>query len=272
MAEAVGVAASLVSLASLFGTCIECFGYYQAAKDCPRQIKTKLVKLDFEKTRLLIWANQVGLVSTHSPSRSPGLERHEARLRETFEQIRLLLAEANEVKDKYGIIQHEGPTEVVDSTTNLISRNSFATFLSSYRRFRGRYFEPTSVPKLTRRIRWAIQDETKFEGLIKVLKDFVDNLFWLIEVERRIVDHIVEEDIMAVADISELEMIRDASEHEYQVWSDVASRVVERTERGTVAHTDLHELETHDGEAEQSPRSLDWTEGSVVDEFYYQCT
>lgn len=49
MAEAVlvGVATSLVSLASLLSSRIECFGYHRAAKECPRQIKAKLVKLDF---------------------------------------------------------------------------------------------------------------------------------------------------------------------------------------------------------------------------------
>lgn len=50
MAEAVGAAASLVSLASPFSTCIECFGYYRAVKERPRQVKTQLVKLDFEET------------------------------------------------------------------------------------------------------------------------------------------------------------------------------------------------------------------------------
>ena len=152
MAEAVGVAASLISLASLFSTCIECFGYYRAAKDCPRQIKTKLVKLDFEKTRLLIWANQVGLVSTDPSSRNPALERHEANLRPTMEQIQFLLAEANKVQDKYGMRQQEQPIAAIEASPDLVSRNSLATFTASYRRFRGRFVEPGMGPNLTARV------------------------------------------------------------------------------------------------------------------------
>ncbi|CAO1599060.1 hypothetical protein XANCAGTX0491_002806 [Xanthoria calcicola] len=253
MAEALGVAASLISLASLFGTCIECFTYYRAAKDCPRQIKTKLVKLDIEKTRLLMWANQVGLVSTDPSSRNPGLERHEANLRQTMEQIQFLLAEANKMQERYGMRQHEQPIAAIEASPDLVSRNNLDTFTASYRRFRGRFVEPGMGPKLTARVRWAILDENKFEGLLKTLKDFVDNLFWLVEVERSIQDHIVEEDIMCITSLLELELIKDASEHDYQVWSDAASRAVERTERGTIlsADTDDQDISGFGDEASQ---------------------
>lgn len=236
MAEAAGLAASLISLASLFSTCIECFGYYRAAKNCPRQIKTKLVKLDFEKTRLLIWANEVGLVSTDAHSRKPDLERHEPQLKATLEQIQTLLSDANKIQDKYGVRQQDEPVTIADSNTELVSRNSFDTFMAAFRRFRGKFVNPESSPKLTACFRWAIADETKFEVLIKTLRNFVDNLFWLVEVDRSIQDRIVEEDIMAVTTLVDLETIKDASEHDYQLWSDVASRAVDRTEASTVSH------------------------------------
>ena len=55
MAEAgLGVAASLVTLATLFKSCIDCFELYKAAEDCEESLKTVLVELDCEKERLLI--------------------------------------------------------------------------------------------------------------------------------------------------------------------------------------------------------------------------
>ncbi|KAL8924214.1 MAG: hypothetical protein Q9208_004178 [Pyrenodesmia sp. 3 TL-2023] len=271
MAEAVGVTASLVSLASLFSTCIECFGYYRAAKEFPKQIKMKLVKLDFEKTRLLIWANQVGLVSTDSRSRNPGIERNEARLRQTMEQIELLLAEANKVQDKYGVRQQEQTIAAIEASPDLVSRNSLATFTTSYRRFCGRFFESTKGPKVAARVRWAILDENKFEGLLKTLKDFVDNLFWLVEVERSVQDQIVEEDIMAVSSLLELELIKDASEHEYQVWSDIASRAADRTERGTIPVADTDDQDIREEDVERSRAELYYFRIRVDDRLNVTC-
>lgn len=229
MAEPIALATSLISLASLFSTCIECFAYYQAAKECPRQIKTKLVKLEFEKTRLLIWANQVGLVNTNVESRNPGIERHENGLRAVLEQIRTLLVDANKMQDKYGLRLRDEPMAAAEVAADLVSRNSLDTFIASYRRFRGQVFKSDLGPKFTSRLRWAIFDEMRFEIYIKTLRSFVDDLFWLVPVERSVQDQIVETDIMAVTEVLDLEIIRDASEHEYQVWSGVASRVVERT-------------------------------------------
>lgn len=224
----------------------------------------KLVKLDFEKTRLLIWANQVGIVSTDPRSRNPGIERNEASLRQTMEQIQYLLADANKVQDKYGVRQQEQPVAAIEASPDLVSRNSFATFTASYRRFCGKFFEPSIGPKLTARVRWAILDENKFEGLIKTLKDFVDNLFWLVEVERNVRDHIVEEDIMAVTGLLELELIKDASEHDYQAWSDVASRAVDRTERGTVPNADTNDQDISEVEDEGSRGRPELPHKSVV--------
>ena len=243
--EAGGLAVGVISLASLFSSCIECFGYYRAAKECPRAIRTKLVKLDFEKTRLLIWANQVGLVSTDAKSRHPGIERYQDRLLESLEQIQDLLAQAQQMREKYGVRQKDDPSGV-DEATDLVSRNSLDTFAASYRRFKGKFSVSNAGPKLSLRTRWAIYDETKFEGLIKDLRDFVDNLFLLVEVDLSVQNQIVEEDIMAVTNLNDLETIREASEYEYKAWSDAASRAVDRTEKGTFTATNLDRTGTGD--------------------------
>ncbi|KAL9023157.1 MAG: hypothetical protein Q9180_008359 [Flavoplaca navasiana] len=57
---------------------------------------------------------------------------------------------------------------------------------------------------------------------------------------------------MALTSLLELELIKDASEHDYQVWSDVASRAVDRTERGTVPNADTDDQDTAEVEGEGS--------------------
>ena len=51
-----------IGIASLFSTCIECFEYFKAAQSLGDDLKILLVKLDIEKTRLLIWGNAVGIL------------------------------------------------------------------------------------------------------------------------------------------------------------------------------------------------------------------
>lgn len=140
------------------------------------------------------WANQVGLVSTETDFRNIGILRNEASLQETMEQIQLLLAEANKVQDKYDVRQQDEAVAIIKTTTDLVSRNSFATFTASYRRFRGRFPAPSRGPKLSARVRWAILDENKFEALIKTLGVFDDG-FWLVTVERTVQNRNVDEDV-----------------------------------------------------------------------------
>jgi len=42
----------------------KCFGYFKAAQRLAEDLNILLVKLDIEKTRLLIWGNAVGITKT----------------------------------------------------------------------------------------------------------------------------------------------------------------------------------------------------------------
>lgn len=102
MAEPIGLTVGLLSLASLFSTCIDCFGFYEASKECGDELRTLLVQLDLEKTRLLIWAQHVGLVDVNSRNRHVDLDMLEPSIRNALEEIKLLLAEANTVQERFG--------------------------------------------------------------------------------------------------------------------------------------------------------------------------
>jgi hypothetical protein len=108
MAEPIGLTIGLLSLAGLFSTCIDCFDFYEASKDCGDELRTLLVQLDLEKTRLLIWAEHVGLVDVNSRKRHVDLEKLEPSIRNALEEIKLLLAEANKVQERFGLQQRPG--------------------------------------------------------------------------------------------------------------------------------------------------------------------
>jgi hypothetical protein len=71
--EPVSLTICAVALASLFSTCIECFDYFKAGQTLEEDFELLLVKLDVEKTRLLIWGNAVGVLKPEVEGRVPEL-------------------------------------------------------------------------------------------------------------------------------------------------------------------------------------------------------
>jgi hypothetical protein len=59
--EPISFAIGVIPLAALFNNCVEAFDYIQSSKSFGRDYQLLQVKLDVEKTRLLIWGDEVGL-------------------------------------------------------------------------------------------------------------------------------------------------------------------------------------------------------------------
>ncbi|KAL9044912.1 MAG: hypothetical protein Q9214_001986 [Letrouitia sp. 1 TL-2023] len=233
MAEAgIGLAAGLVTLATLFKSCIDCFELYKAAEDCEDSLKIVLVELDCEKERLLIWAEAVGLVQLENGKRNPCIEKHEKVINAALEQIRSLLGGTAKLQERYGIKVCDDSDTVATAPTDPISKNLATTFKIAYKRFTSRLNHPNgNTPSLTMKIRWAIRDRANFSGLIVILKGFVDRLFQIIPISREVQDNMVEADIFSI-DLSELRLVEAACEGSYRAWSDIASNAI--SERGTI--------------------------------------
>jgi hypothetical protein len=70
----VGEALGAIGLAALFSTCVECFGYFRGSQRMEKDCEIFMVKLDIEKSRLLVWGNSVGLLDITNQRRNPILE------------------------------------------------------------------------------------------------------------------------------------------------------------------------------------------------------
>ena len=211
MAEAgIGLAAGLVTLATLFKSCINCFEFYKAAKDCEGSLETISVELYYEKERLLIWAEAIGLEQLEKGKRHKHIKKHEKVIKAALEHIRNLLGDATKLQERYGIKVFN---TITAATTDPISKNLAMTFKIAYRRFTSKlYHSNGSNPSLTMQIRWAIRDHAKFIGLIVTLKGFVDRLFQIIPVSREFQDSMVEADIFSIMDLSQLRLVEAACE------------------------------------------------------------
>ncbi len=234
MAEALGVAASAVTLAGLFTNCIECFHYFKAAQNCPEEAERMLVKLDCEKARLLVWGNTIGLLDANARGRDPRLAHPalEDVLRRAIDQVMRLLTDAQDLQTKYG----GRPTAESENQRYLaiISVNAMNVFTTSKRRFFARAGAPSQKPTVMSRVKWAIRDAARFRILLVDLQSFVDNIIQLVQVEPEVINKVIEEDITSMVNISNLRLTEEACEENYPAWASKAAEVIRESELGTV--------------------------------------
>src|SRR5271154_7262564 len=142
MAEAgIGLAASAITLASLFTSCVECFHYFKSAQHCPEEAERLLVKLDCEKARLLTWGNTVGILHTSNEGRFSQLDEpdKDILIRRCLAQIIALLTDGEKLQKDYG----SRPATKADGQNRihvgLLSSNSMGIFQTAKRRFFARF-------------------------------------------------------------------------------------------------------------------------------------
>ena len=226
-----------IGIASLFSTCIECFEYFKAAQSLGDDLKILLVKLDIEKTRLLIWGNAVGILRVDDSERAPDLRdpAKVAVITKCLELIKALFSDTEKLEKEYGVKVATRDEENPDSGVDPLSRNSMNVFKTSYKRFWVRNAASSARPGVISKTKWAIHDKAKFEDLRGHLKDFIDGLHEIVPVKKESQDAVIQGDISSILDLSKLHLVRSAcSEAHYESWSEMASSVIEESNAGTV--------------------------------------
>lgn len=233
--------AFIVGLASLFSTCVDAFGYFKLAQHADKAVEVVLLKLDIEKTRLLIWGDNVGVFSAGSQNPQLLDERVVHLVERILTQIESLLTDSEKLRATYGVRNLDAPLE---RAVDYISRKSHLALGISMNRFWTRNSSKLSAaPQGSRaaRIKWAVYEREKFQELVNNLSDLVDSLFELVSVAREIQDRIIIEDIESIFDISHLAIIEEATDTSHRAYSQAAASTRALTEAGTVDRRTLEE-------------------------------
>ena len=230
-----------IALASLFSTCIDCFDYFKSAQDFSHDSRLLLVKLDLEKTRLLVWGNVVGILEGIDDGRSPLLrEEHILKsLNGILEELRLLFADADRLQRRYGLKLATDADTSPDADQDFVSPRSMDAFRRSYKKFFSLVRNGKARLNVVTRTRWAIRDKDSFEVMISHIRYFIDGLHKLLPIPTDAQSRIVEHEIEALGiskDIERLRLIESASVDSYPAWSSRANAVIEASEDGTVYH------------------------------------
>lgn len=172
MAEAFGILAGAVGVATAFTACVDCFEYVQFGRHFKRDFQTDYITLECARLRLTRWGQAVNIYDDPRLGR-PDASPEEIQLaRDILHQVLVLFANSKEISEKYSTeIECKGNLAVLGRA----DLNSFVAELSNKMRTLAikRRNNGTSVLKTTS---WALHGRSEFADLIRGITSLVSNL------------------------------------------------------------------------------------------------
>lgn len=218
-----------IGVAALFTTCIECFEYFKAARGFEQHFELLLVKLEYQQERLLVWGDLAGICNGEQRSVGPISESDHKRQELTkrcLDSIEHLLKDTETLKSKYGLRAYTSTNDTAPQSG--ISSNA----LKRFRLRLGRHSQGSSVLDKTR---WAIHHETKFQKLVKDIRDLIDGLMITVPVSPELQEQKVQDDIASmVDDIQSLHLFQEACKDDYPKCWTAASAAIDASEVATL--------------------------------------
>jgi hypothetical protein len=236
--EAIGVTLSVLPI---FSVCLEYFQYFKTAQSFSFDSKILLWKLDFEHERFLIWGEKHGGSYNEKDSQSSGPDNNKHLLVEdALTLIAELFKNSTVLHDKYGVSQNGEQSDVeVEGKSRFLSTAALKRFKSRFKN-RDTLTNGTDLvprqPGAAAKTRWAVYDKSKFEVLIKDIRDLVTGLYEILPVPNKERDRLVLDDMRSLLpDTEQLKQVELASEDLYVAWSEAASIMILASEAGSVS-------------------------------------
>ena len=257
-----------VGVATLFGTCVECFKYFKAGQAQPADYELLELELDLIKSRMLIWGNAIGIgnVAEGAATTEDDTSEPMSLLARCLNAIKSLLEDHKTLQDKYGLKEVPETTRSTASVRDLPSFQPLNLFRTSrlYIRLRGRRANATSTNLASRTV-WAIIDKEKFEGLVAHLKKLIDGLERVYPIPVAARDQTFQSSV-ATIEFSKLRIVDAACDVVYPEleWASIARTVKDASDIGTLDLRNVAEWRTDTSPiAPRSSPSLEF-KGTVV--------
>ncbi|KAI9812045.1 MAG: hypothetical protein M1827_004938 [Pycnora praestabilis] len=229
--DPVGFTVSILALAGLFSTCVECWQYIDSARSHGRDYELLTTKLDVEKTRLLIWGDMIGIFRTTADGRNKVLDSPEvARVIERILNcIITVFTDSQALVSRYGLVRTKLEANDDLPPAQSLSTNQLAKLKASYKEFKSRIKYVQDNTSVLEKTRWAIQDQSKFIKFVADLRQLIDGLKDIIQsaADRAQEREAIAAEIDSLPNLQTVKLVRDASAEVHDEWSDVASQVLE---------------------------------------------
>ncbi|KAK4159786.1 prion-inhibition and propagation-domain-containing protein [Cladorrhinum sp. PSN259] len=238
MAEAVGAAASILTLLGLFKGCVDAFELIRAAKNQEKDFERLALALAMQQCRLKEWGRSMGLAEANDNSQiSPRrklLDQFEDRdlVQQALQQISDLLTDSAHMSRRYDGQQFEasigdGPQPPLDFTFQTPPAVSKLT--AAFKRFNAPStkldINTSEMGALKRKTFWVLRDRKKYTELVAEVRTLVDALEHvtkgLVSLEQQ--EELVISQINNINDIETLELITEICEVDHPALSSAAS-------------------------------------------------
>lgn len=205
MAEAFGVVAGALSVASLFNNAVDCFEYIQLGRNFGTDYQTCQIRLDIARLRLSRWGPAVDI--GHNPDFAvidPSTD--EARTaKRTLEQLLKLFRDAYTQSYDFKSEAREEDLAVFDPRTNtnqgiMVLRTTIQALTRKRQKSTG----------LSKKISWALYKQKYFSRLIDDIQELLDGLEKIFPVQETY-KRLVEDEVGEVQDETSLRMMSEAS-------------------------------------------------------------
>ena len=237
-----------IGVATLLTTCIECFEYFKAARGFEQHLEVLLVKLEHQQWRLLVWSDLAVVYNREQHNLGPISDREHKRqdlTKRCLERIRHLLKDTETLKSNYGLQAYNSTDDTAPQSS--ISSNALKRF-----RLRLRLARRSQGPSVLDKTRWAIHDETKFQKLVKDIRELIDGLMITVPVPPELQEQKVQDDIASmVDDIRSLHLFEEACKDDYPECSTAASAAIDASDVATLDNRLVDERLEYFGPATQ---------------------
>ncbi|OTA60849.1 hypothetical protein K449DRAFT_396130 [Hypoxylon sp. EC38] len=204
MAEPFGVVSGAISIASIFSTCVQCFGYIQIGRRFGKDSQTELLNLNLLQLRLSRWGKAVHIDEDPQLGQPEAAAPNVKLAKDTLYQILLLLADSEKVSRKYHLTAKMGEDLSTPSSPNLEVKvgnlNNHMRELAAKRQKR------VGLVKLTS---WVLYDKEHYSRLVEDITKLLTNLEEVFSVSEARPDPLAQRDIEQVRNFVKDEILQE---------------------------------------------------------------
>ncbi|KAL9632739.1 MAG: hypothetical protein Q9164_005131 [Protoblastenia rupestris] len=234
MAEAAGLAIGTIGLAGLFTTCVECIDYVSLGRNHGRDYEMSMTKLVLLNARLNAWGES--LLVTYEGKENAALKGRWLQEQDTVGKclvgINTIFEDGKQLESKYGL----KPFSADQSSSSMPKEQKSKAFRQVEDWFKSRIELRQEGISVTKKIRWAIRDNKKFDSMIADLAFFIGGLedlsdrLQVLGLQQRL----LKAEVQAITDTSSISMMEDAST---QIQALSSSQSSEKEDSGRVPYS-----------------------------------
>lgn len=221
--------------AGLFTTCIDCWELFDNARLSDKQYELLAIKLEVEKTRLLIWGDAQGILEERPSEAFIRRSSIHSVVHRILKCINTVFEDSNALVERYGVVRVDGPAieAVAEHKLVTLSSRQMNRFRSVKKRLRITKREEPAI-SLVKGARWAVKDRQRFSDLVDDLRQYIDGLKAITETSQGPQEgrRMIYEEIQTLPDTADVELLIKATTDTHKDWHDCATEVLEMSVLG----------------------------------------